>query len=409
MKILVISHMYPSPSNPTNGIFVHEQVKALIQQGCEVKVISPVPYAPFPLGLINEKWNRYANIPKQAVIDGVEIFYPRYLEFPGAMFYEYSSHLMYLGIKNTVKKVFNDFKFDIIHSHVAFPDGYASLLVNHSYKVPHTVTIHGQDLQLTIFLNEKLKNRVFHVLNKVDKVITVSSKLKNVLINENVYRNVVIINNGINLKDYQSLSTFKPKEYTPDQVIVSASNLLEAKGIDLNIKAVSLLVKKHPHIKYMIIGDGPDKQRLMNLVDELKLNEHVIFKGKLPHNEVIECMYRSTIFSLPSWREGFGIVYLEAMACGKPVIAVKGEGIDGIIINGENGYLVERHNYEKLAQVLDHLLCHSKEANLIAQKGKRDILENYTWDINAKKTIHVYQQISVENMEEKVGIPLRVR
>jgi teichuronic acid biosynthesis glycosyltransferase TuaC len=397
MKILVISHMYPSSFNNTNGIFVHKQVKALIEQGYEVKVISPVPFAPFPLGMINEKWRAYADIPERAIIEGVEVEYPRYIEFPNSYFFEYSSYLMYLGIRSVVNSIYKDFKFDIIHSHVAFPDGFASTLINELYKVPHVVTIHGQDLQYTIFKNNKCKSRVFDVLNKVDKIITVSSKLKNVVKREVFFKNVVVINNGIDLRDYIKPMDINEQDINENMIILSVSNLIETKGIDLNIKAISRLVKSYSNIRYFIIGDGPEKKKLIKLVESLKLNDYVFFLGRLPHNEVIQYMYKSKVFSLPSWQEGFGIVYIESMACGKPVIAVKGEGIEDVIIDGKNGFLVKPQNVEDLTEKIDYILGHPSQTSLVAAEGKKNIVENYTWTINAIKTIEVYNQILNKN------------
>ncbi|MCU6396786.1 hypothetical protein KW820_22930, partial [Enterobacter quasiroggenkampii] len=94
MKVLVISHMYPNTMNEMAGIFVHKQVKALMNEGCEVKVVSPIPLAPFPLGLISSKWKKYSEIPKNRILEGVEIYHPRYLEFPKGILFSKSGYFM---------------------------------------------------------------------------------------------------------------------------------------------------------------------------------------------------------------------------------------------------------------------------------------------------------------------------
>lgn len=86
MKILVISHMYPSSFNKISGIFVHQQVKALVEEGCEVKVVSPIPYAPYMLSFLNKKWKAYRNVPYRDNIDFIDIYHPRYIEFPRGIF-----------------------------------------------------------------------------------------------------------------------------------------------------------------------------------------------------------------------------------------------------------------------------------------------------------------------------------
>lgn len=393
MKILVISHMYPSRKKGVYGIFVHKHIKALINQGCEVKVISPVPYVPFPLRYIKQKWRDYDDIPKKDIIEGVEVYYPRYIDFPKSFMFAYSGYFMYLGINNIIKKIYKDWKFDIIHSHVGLPDGFAGMLVNKHYKLPNIVTIHGQDFQHTIHKNERCKKNLYKALEKSNKVITVSNKLKNIVDSENFSDRVVVINNGIDLKDCTNLSLGLGHSYGVDEnTVLSASNLIKTKGIDLNIKAISLLITKYPNIKYLIIGDGPEKEKLKSLVDELGLKDNVFFLGKLPHEEVMKYMSIVNIFCLPSWEEGFGVVYIEAMAHGKPTIGVKGEGIEDVIVSGENGFLVNPHDEKDIADTIDYLLSNPDKRSEIGQKGKDTVINKFTWGQNANKTITVYRE-----------------
>ncbi|MBU5485487.1 glycosyltransferase [Clostridium sp. MSJ-11] len=390
MKVLVISHMYPSTFNKMAGIFVHQQVKALVEQGCEVRVISPVPWAPFPINKVSSKWKRYSQIPTKAIMDNIEVFYPRYIEFPKGFLFHKSGKFMAKGIDRIVNNIYKDFKFDIIHSHVALPDGYASMVINEKYNVPHIVTIHGQDFQNTINRNLECKKALFEVLNKVDKIITVSSKLKNIVKDEAFFHKIEVINNGIDKKYIAE----KVEELKGDEInLLSASNLKEAKGIQFNIKAISNLINKYPNIQYSIIGDGEYKNKLLELVEELGLKNNVGFLGKLDYDKVIENMRSCHIFSLPSYKEGFGMVYIEAMAQGKPVIGIKGEGITDVIDNGVNGFLVERENVQELESVLELLIKDDLKRSNIGENAKETVLKNYTWDEVAKRTIKVYKSL----------------
>lgn len=99
------------------------------------------------------------------------------------------------------------------------------------------------------------------------------------------------------------------------------------------------------------------------------------------------------IFILPSWNEAFGVVYLEAMANGKPVIACQGEGIDGIIKDKETGILVKPKDVDSLVKAMDYLLGNPDEARAIGTRARKLVLENYSWEKNAEKTIKVYQEV----------------
>ncbi|MCG1024840.1 glycosyltransferase family 4 protein [Dehalobacter sp.] len=393
MKILVISHMYPSSQNPAYGIFIHKQVKALQDQGCEIKVVSPVPYAPWPLPALQPKWRAYASIPDHDVVDGVEVHYPRYLEFPRSYFLEQSGYFMYQGIRRQVAQIRRDFPFDLIHAHVALPDGHAAFLLKKDADIPLVVTIHGQDFQSTLTKNEKCRRRLFEVLEGTDRIIAVSSKLKNIIRDQAFFSKTEVINNGIDLNDCvppPDISGNTRKEIR----ILSVSNLKKTKGIDLNLRAVSSLTKKYPSLKYFIAGDGEERKALEDLTESLNLKDKVVFLGKLTHPEVMKEMAEADIFCLPSWQEGFGVVYIEAMAQGLPAIGVRGEGIEDALIHGQNGLLVAPRNVEDLSGALDVLLRDPVYCRRLGEAGRQTVLDRFTWSHQAAQTARVYQNLT---------------
>ena len=176
--------------------------------------------------------------------------------------------------------------------------------------------------------------------------------------------------------------------------MLSVSALIKTKGIDLNIRAVSKLINIYPTIKYYVIGDGEEYKNLKRLVDDLNLNRNVIFLGRLPHSQVIKYMSsKCDVFVLPSWQEGFGIVYIEAMNSGIPVIGVKGQGIEDVIVDKKNGFLVQPHDLDDLACTIDYILSHKDTAKIVGENGKKTVLSEFTWLRNAQKTIEIYNEI----------------
>jgi glycosyltransferase involved in cell wall biosynthesis len=386
--------MYPSSFNVVNGVFVHEQVKALIKKGVEVKVVSPVPCSPFPLNLINPKWRTYSLIEEEDMWEGVLVYHPRYIAFPRALFFASSGMRMYWGIKKFIGKIYEDFKFNLIHAHTAVPDGFCALKLKEIFHVPVVVTVHGQDLQVTIHKNSRCKDSVKWVFENADRIITVSTKLKRLAYLEFGFsEKITVINNGIStekIKEVSSLPTVEKKDIT---ILVSVSNLYKSKGIDLNLLALSELLKRNRKLKYIVIGDGPERKKLEKLAKSLRLEKHVEFLGKLPHKKALEYIAKADIFSLPSWREGFGVVYLEAMALGKPVIACRGEGIEDVIEDKVNGILVEPRNVGSLIEALDFLLTHPNESRVMGKRDSNSALKKFTWGRNAEKTIDIYKEV----------------
>jgi len=207
---------------------------------------------------------------------------------------------------------------------------------------------------------------------------------------------IIVVPDGINpenIFDGESNLLSKYKNLTTGQnlvsrfarnkdkkIILSVSHLIKTKGIDLNLKAISRLKEKYPTIHYLIIGEGKARKKLEKIVKNLNLQDKVEFLGQLPHNKVMEYMSICDIFSLPSWKEGFGVVYIEAMAHKKPVIACEGEGPEDFIKDKKTGLLVKPKDVGSLAEAIDFLLSNPERAKEIGERAKKLVLENYTWE-----------------------------
>ncbi len=394
MKVLVLSHMYPSTFNEVEGIFVHEQVKALIEKGVEVRVVSPKPWSPFPINRLKGKWKEYSQIPVYCEWEGVDVFYPRYLAFPRAWLFANSGKRMYRWIVRVVRSIYEEFPFDIIHAHVALPDGYAGTLLARELKLPLIVTIHGQDLQHTIYRDNSCKRALRLVIDSASRIVLVSNKLKRLAEEFFGYsEKFLVVPNGVDTRKVSSPKSEDTLYCDNRAALLSVSNLILTKGIDLNLLAIQCLCAKYPWLRYNVIGDGPMEHELRAMSDSMGLGNYVKFLGRQPHDRVMQYMANCDIFALPSWEEGFGVVYVEAMAHGKPVIGCQGEGIEDFVEHGRTGMLVKPRDVDSLVEALDFLLGHPEEAKAMGERGRKLVLENYTWEKNAEKTIAVYEEV----------------
>lgn len=394
MRVLVLSHMYPSVANEIAGIFVHEQVNSLMAKGIEVHVVSPVPLTPFPLNHMTSKWRNYSRIPQSSVCKEVQACYPRYVEFPRAMFFATSGCRMYYGIRKTVIKLYKEFTFDLIHAHVVLPDGYSGALLAQDFKKPLVVTIHGRDLQYNIHRDAKCKEAVAHVLQQSSKIIVVSEKLRRLAVEHfNAGDKLHVVHNGVDIQKIAMAEEVRDNTNGRKNIILSVSNLVPSKGIDLNICAIKRLKDKYPQLQYWVVGSGPEEKKLRDIVAHHGLEKQVKFIGRQPHTVALRYMAGCDLFSLPSWNEGFGIVYIEAMALGKPVIGCQGEGPDDILEHGKTGLKVKPRDVDNLAEAIDFLLSHPEEARTMGERARKLVLDHYTWEKNAEKTIQVYREV----------------
>lgn len=389
MKILVLSHMYPNKINPVYGIYVHEQVRALKALGCEVKVISPVSLAPFPLTVLSEKWKRYAQVPGQAIMDGIEIAYPRVPNLPGGRLLDRIGKLWYRRLRRLVARIQREFPFEIIHSHVALPDGQAGVLLGREFAVPVLTFIHGADFQVTIHRGEKLRRAVAAVLKDSAGVVTVSRKLERIGRELSPAR-YEVIPNGVSL-DKVWAGGGKPAKAAP--MLLAVGNLKKTKGFDLVITALSRLGQRHPRARLLIIGSGAEAGNLRAQAQELGVSDKVQFLGQMEHGKVMEYMAQADVFVLPSWQEGFGVVYVEAMAHGVPVIACQGQGIADIIRDGENGILVPPRDSGALEAALDRLLTEDDLRLSMGCRGRELVVQGLTWQHNAERVMALGREL----------------
>lgn len=397
MNVLIISHMYPNSFNENNGIFVHKQVKSMREEfpDINVKVVSPVPYTPFILTLFSTKYKKYYDIPRKAILDGIEVYYPRAIFLPRNIDFKSEGHKVYKGIKKTVRNIYKDFKFDIIHAHVALPDGYGAMLLNESYNKPLFVTIHGQDMNYTVNFSEECKKRVMEVLDTSYKSIFVSNKLKkDALKYSDLGENYVVIPNGVDEKDIlvekndEIKEEFKNKRY-----ILTAGNLIQTKGINYAIEAFARIHKQYEDLVLVIIGQGQERENLVELARSKDIEHKVIFKGKLPHKELMQYMKECYFFILPSYKEGFGVVYIEAMSQGKVVIGCKGQGIEDVIENMVDGILVNPKDVDDLAVKMEYVINNDDSRFNMELLAKDKIITKYTWKKSAISLKEQYLEV----------------
>jgi len=391
MKVLEISHLYPVPYDSFLGIAMHKQIRTLSDKGCEVKVLSPIAWAPPPIKYMSNKWKLYSEVRGHEIMDGIEVFHPRYLVFPRAFFLASSGVRLYRGIKSLIAELHREFAFDIVHAHMALPDGYAGMLISQEYNVPLVVTLQATDLDITAKRNTRCLQALEKVFAQARRVISPSPRLTQKLYQDyNI--SPITIGYGIDPSEIHLDNIDLRDQYGSRRLLLSVSRLISTKGIELNLHALKRLVPRYNDLLYLIVGDGPLRHDLERLTENLGLERYVRFLGQCSHQHVMKYMASCDVFTLPSWQETFGLVYIEAIGHAKPVIGVQGQGVDGIVEHRRTGLLVKPRDVDSLVEALDFLLSHPEEARAMGERARKLVLEKYTWEKNAEKTIRVYEE-----------------
>jgi glycosyltransferase involved in cell wall biosynthesis len=211
---------------------------------------------------------------------------------------------------------------------------------------------------------------------------------------------VTVIPNGVDLEKIQAAMTRAPRAASGTELI-SVANLWKLKGIDYTLRALAELDRRGMRDwRYTIVGDGPERRALETLARESGLSGRVSFRGALDHRQALEAIAQSDIFVLPSWNEAFGLVYLEAMACGKPVIGCRGQGAQDLLAEARTGLLVEPKDVSSLAAALACLLRDPALGREMGLAGRR-AAHNFTWNACAERYAALYAKCTSTFSESK--------
>jgi glycosyltransferase involved in cell wall biosynthesis len=199
----------------------------------------------------------------------------------------------------------------------------------------------------------------------------------------------VIIPNGVDTEKFVP-DPHKEKKWT----ICTTSTLIPRNGLDVLIKSFYRLAQKHDNSQLWIAGEGPLKTKLMELVDNLKLNNKVEFLGTVPHSEIPRLLNRAHLFVRPSRAEGFGVSFVEAMACGVPVVTCPSGGILDFVKNGETGMLVPQDDPEALFRAMERLILSPKDYAHISETALKLVKDHYAWSSIVEKVDKRYRELA---------------
>lgn len=278
------------------------------------------------------------------------------------------------------------FNYDILHVH----DRYAFLtqsLVKKLRGTPIVYTNHFWNWFGGGMRTRTRRSLELYAFKNADRCITVSEGMKRKIINEGVEEErLVVIPNGVDTTLYRPA-----KEPEEEGKIVSIGRIEHEKGFDVLIKAVNHVLKERECSLY-IAGFGSKERELRELASKLGIAQHVKFLGRRPPSEVVKHLQTCSFFALPSRYESFGMVYIEAMACGKPVIGTRTVGPDEVI-EEECGFLVPVDDVNALAEKILVLLDDRELGKKMGRAGRRIAEEKYSWDAVGKRIIKVYEEV----------------
>lgn len=395
----------PSGVNPNLWGHVFDQVIRLSKE-CEITLISPVEL-PISLKRPRENIKRNKQLPRVEYRErGISCFRPRYIDLS---FFPYRWRKYYLQMSTMILSVIylvlsKRIRFDIIHAHFVYRPGYLAVILGKIFGKPTVITAHGSDIHQNLNTekgNRTLRERTLFSLRSCWKIITVSNYLKTRMIEEGIDENkIFVIPCGFSEEIFypKNKDEMRRKLSLPmgEDIIMYVGNLEKIKGIDILINAYAL-IKSMNKVKLLIIGDGSQKEELINRIRKNKLEESVLLLGYKNRLEVSEYINASDIVVVSSRNEGRSLVAVEAIACGKPVVASRVGGISEVINDEKIGILVEKENPIALSDAIERALKISWNAEYISKQTNGDSFSRII-----PKIINIYGSLINENSKREI-------
>lgn len=270
-------------------------------------------------------------------------------------------------------------KPDIVYFSHPYPTALIGLVVRLLGR-PYVVHTHGSELiRPRTFAASRLRRLA---MRKASRVVCTSNWGKDVVVRLGVSPgSVFVMNPKLDMAKFQKpagLDAFKQREgLAGKKVVLTVGHIIRGKGQHLVIEGMPEIARSFPDAVYVVAGTGPDVESLKRLASERGIADRVVFPG---NRDIVSFYHACDVFILPSLYESFGIVYIEAGACGKPVIGTNNGGVADAVADGESGLLVETGNVEAIVWALKKLLADVELRERLGRQGYERVLREFTVD-----------------------------
>lgn len=390
MRVLVLSSVFPTPRQPTFGVFIRERMRRVAQH-CDLRVVAPMPWFPMNARIRGPVWE---GIPIEEEQDGLLVHHPRFFCVP--RYAKWLDGCLYAAsLAPYLARLRQRFPFDLIDAHFAYPDGLAAALLGRLFGRPIVITLRGSIVRLATYRLHRPQLRF--ALRSAARVLAVSRSLKQVAVDLGIEEEKIrVIPNGVDT------ALFRPSDRQGARaalglpadrtILLSVGGINEGKGHHRIVGLLPELLRRHPDLLYVIVGDerpGDSARPLIDrLVAEEGLADHVRIAGERPHAEIPLWLAAANLFCLATRSEGWANVLLESLACGLPVVSTRVGG-NAEIVSGEHlGILVPPGGDDGLARAILAALERpwQPEALVVHARG-------HSWDAAAAAVLDEFRQL----------------
>ena len=393
-RLIVYTRVYPNDAQPNYGLFVRERMRRVARE-LDVTVVAPTPWFPFQ-GLVRRFRPHYRPVlPYVEEQDGIRVYHPRFFCFPGVLKWT-DAWFQALGSLPLMRRLIRDDGADIIDAHFVYPDGVAAGLLSRWLRRPYTITLRGS---LTRFWPRRLiRRQINRALAGAATVFSVADSLRQDAIAwGHAPDHIKVVGNGVDLDRFYPEDRARCRLHLglPDNapVLVSVGGLTERKGFHRVIEVMPQLLAAYPDLRFVIAGgdspEGNNEQMLRELIRRLGLENHVHLLGPVAP-ETLRFVYSAgDVFVLATRFEGWANVFLEASACGLPIVTTRVGGNAEVVSSDTIGTLVPYGDADALRSALHSALAADWDREAIVRHAREN-----AWQTRIPELVQVFRSIA---------------
>lgn len=393
-NLIVLSNRFPHSKDSVSSVFVKSQIDILKNYIENINVIAHIPFIPHFIthyNIIPDIWKQLAYAQDYSY-NNIHIYYNKIITCP----LQNITNIEGLSSWKKASRIIRTQHIvaDLIHAHFIWPSGFVAHKFKTQLKIPMIITAHGYDVYDFPFRNSFNMALTRNILNTSDHIITVSTQNKEIITNKiGIDRNkITVIPNGYNADHFHPIDVIEardrlklPRDKT---IILSVGRLNKEKNYQILLEAANKILSRKKDILFFIVGDGPEKRYLHYLIQRKKLGKNIFLVGEKPHEEIPLWMNACNLFVLSSIIEGNPTVIVEAMACGKPIVAMNIGGVCEVVISNEYGLLVTPKDINDLSLKILLALQISWEKKKIVAYAKK-----FDWRVISSNIYELYNKI----------------
>ncbi len=373
LRVLTLATLFPDCSRPTFGPFVERQTLGLAAHpDVDLRVVAPIGLPPWPLTK-HGRYRGYNDVPLVETWKGVEVYRPRFINIPGTKG-RFTAASLARAIEPVLREMRPDFPFDVIDAEFFFPDGPAAVQLGKIFGVPVSIKARGADIHFW-GSNPATAGQVLEAGRAADGLLAVAGALKADMVALGMEENRIKVHyTGVDLSLFKAGEREKAKrEVAVDgPLVVSVGALIPRKRQQLTMEAVESL----PGVTLALIGQGEDQAMLVAHAERLGVSARIRFLGALPHPEIARWLAAADAMCLPSRSEGLANAWVEALACGTPIVTTDVGGARELVDGPDAGHIVAP-TVDAVTAALSDLIDNPRSPAMV-----RATAERFTWEAN---------------------------